>query len=151
MSKFLENQNYNASNSSPAGLSDSMGGITKDLDRLRKDPRLRGFGGWRGAKFNVKNTLAKNADDVKVESANNGTMKTPKIITKQTKKTVVDSAKTGADAKAFREQLGVSLTDLAERLGVTKGNLSAHEAGRRGWTKDFLLRYTAITREIAGE
>lgn len=38
---------------------------------------------------------------------------------------------TGAELKAARERMGLSVTDLARRLGMSKGAISRYEGGDR--------------------
>jgi transcriptional regulator with XRE-family HTH domain len=54
---------------------------------------------------------------------------------------VIDNVTTGQRAAALRIERGVSQSELADRLKISKGQLCRLEAGQRTWTVDFLQRY----------
>ena len=74
-------------------------------------------------------------------------MNTLQIVSVQIE--AVDNVTTGQRAAALRIERGVSQSELADRLKISKGQLCRLEAGQRTWTPDFLQRYeTALEPKL---
>lgn len=51
---------------------------------------------------------------------------------------------TGAELKAARERMGLSVTELARRLGMSKGGISRYEGGERDVPHVVFLAVSAL-------
>ena len=60
---------------------------------------------------------------------------------------VVDQDGTGAALRKWRESVGVTMSVVAERMGVSIPYVSDLERGNRNWNMDILSRYREAVRE----
>lgn len=59
----------------------------------------------------------------------------------------IDYAAVGSDARAIREDRGISQAEIAEALELSAAYLCDLEKGRRNWTPLMLERYLEICRK----
>lgn len=74
-------------------------------------------------------------------------MKIPKI--KFVKTVAIDQKTTAERAKAFREDRGATLDEIAIESGISKPHLSKLENMKRTWTRELFGKYVAAIMKVA--